>query len=207
MGKIYLGTNEITTLEFGQYETQLQKVYLGTTEVWSGVSVPNDWVFQASSATGTDYPYDGSVSKPPLTTCPTEGAVDTWLTGAYPVSGYANLYVIRVYVAKKPSGECGYYWYEAQIVQEVTMIVYVFVDTRHPTTNLILASTYDADMELEKVEVDVEDGESVIQKVKEKLGLQGAPTWHVRQRKKLRDVKENKKDLSRGLFIILSQQM
>jgi len=51
------------------------------------------------------------------------------------------------------------------------MKIYVFVDQRHPELDLILATSLDPDLVLEKVEVDVEDGESVIQAVKDKLGL------------------------------------
>jgi hypothetical protein len=51
------------------------------------------------------------------------------------------------------------------------MKLYAFVDARHPDLNLVVITTTDAGLELEKVEVEVEDGENVVQAVKDKLGL------------------------------------
>lgn len=49
--------------------------------------------------------------------------------------------------------------------------IYVFVDSRHPNQNLILVSTYDKDLQLERIEVQVEEGQSVVDAVKNKLGI------------------------------------
>lgn len=49
------------------------------------------------------------------------------------------------------------------------MKIYAFIDARHPELNLVLLSTEDPDLTLERIEVDVEDGESVVDAVKQKL--------------------------------------
>jgi len=46
------------------------------------------------------------------------------------------------------------------------MKLYVFVDKRYPEINLVVATSPDIDLELEKIEVDVEDGQDVIAAVK-----------------------------------------
>lgn len=51
------------------------------------------------------------------------------------------------------------------------MKVYAFVDARHPEKDLVIISTYDPELSLEKVEVDVEEDEDVIAAVKSKLNL------------------------------------
>jgi hypothetical protein len=51
------------------------------------------------------------------------------------------------------------------------MKVYAFVDKRYPNLNLVVVTSDDPDLQLERVEVDVAEGESVIQAVKDKLGL------------------------------------
>lgn len=51
------------------------------------------------------------------------------------------------------------------------MTKYVFVDTRYPTLNLVRVVSDDPDLELEKVEIEVEDGDDIVAAVKAKLGL------------------------------------
>lgn len=51
------------------------------------------------------------------------------------------------------------------------MKVYAFVDTRYPNLNLVVVSTEDPNLQLERVEVDIQENESVIDAVKTKLGL------------------------------------
>lgn len=51
------------------------------------------------------------------------------------------------------------------------MKLYAFVDKRHPELNLVIMTTIDPNLELEKIEVEVEDGEDVVKAVKEALGL------------------------------------
>lgn len=47
--------------------------------------------------------------------------------------------------------------------------VYAWVNTKHPEDDLVYATSLDSTLELEKIEVQVEEGQSVIQAVKNKL--------------------------------------
>ena len=49
--------------------------------------------------------------------------------------------------------------------------IYAFVDTRYPELNLIVVTTNDPNLQLERVEVDVQEDEDIIAAVKEKLNL------------------------------------
>ncbi len=49
------------------------------------------------------------------------------------------------------------------------MIVYAWVNTKHPEDDLVYATSLDSTLELEKIEVQVEEGQSVIQAVKNKI--------------------------------------
>jgi hypothetical protein len=51
------------------------------------------------------------------------------------------------------------------------MKVYAFVDKRYPNLDLVIVTTEDPELLLERVEVDVQEDEDVIAAVKEKLGL------------------------------------
>ena len=47
--------------------------------------------------------------------------------------------------------------------------VYVFVDSRHPNQNLIVVSTYDHNLILERIELQVEEGKSIVEAIKKKI--------------------------------------
>lgn len=51
------------------------------------------------------------------------------------------------------------------------MKIYAFVDARYPELNLVIVTTKDPELELQKVEVDVQEDEDIIAAVKAKLGL------------------------------------
>ena len=52
------------------------------------------------------------------------------------------------------------------------MKIAVWYDKKKPKTNLIWASTHMVDIELEKLVLDVEENENLVQKVKEALGIE-----------------------------------
>ncbi len=47
--------------------------------------------------------------------------------------------------------------------------VYTWVNTKHPEDDLVYATSFDSTLELEKIEVQVEEGQSVIEAVKNKI--------------------------------------
>lgn len=55
-------------------------------------------------------------------------------------------------------------------IKEVNMKIAVWYDKKKPKTNLIWSSTHMVDIELEKLVLDVEEGENLVEKVKEHLG-------------------------------------
>ena len=55
-------------------------------------------------------------------------------------------------------------------IKEVNMKIAVWYDKKKPKTNLIWASTHMVDIELEKLVLDVEENENLVEKVKEHLG-------------------------------------
>lgn len=52
------------------------------------------------------------------------------------------------------------------------MKIAVWYDKKKPEKNLIWASTHMVDIELEKLVLDVEENENLIEKVKEALGIE-----------------------------------